>query len=291
MPLVARGRERAVSIFSAVDGTATETVRLRCPVCHAQLRRDGQTWRCENGHAFDVAKEGYVNLLLPQQRGARPPGYDRDMLRSRRRILESGLYAPIADALADLLADASAVLDAGCGEGWYLRALAERASFERWGVDIAKIGVQLAARSDPAGGYAVANVYALPFLSGSFDGVLSVFSPIAWDEFTRVVTPGGKVVVAQPGPDHLSGLKELLYAEPRANPDKDFAAGATAWSRTDRRRVRFDIELHDRQQIVDLFAMTPYWHTASEPARARVLDGDRLSTPIDFLLTVYQHTG
>src|SRR3954466_6778851 len=112
----------------------------RCPVCDDALREEGRTWRCAIGHSYDVAKEGYVNLLITHQRRQREPGDSAEMLRARRAFLDGGHYAPPKDAATAQLTDESSILDVGCGEGYYTRDV----DATLWAVDIAKPAVRLA---------------------------------------------------------------------------------------------------------------------------------------------------
>ena len=250
------------------------------------LTADRKTWRCElDGHSFDVAKEGYVNLLVTHQRKARPPGDSIAMLRARRRFLDGGWYEPLRDAIAAALPSGD-VLDIGCGEGYYTRDLA---TARVWGVDIAKEAVRLAAHRRAAyeadtASYAVGNAYDLPVLDGSMDALVSVFSPLHTDEFDRVLRPGGgRAVVVTPGPDHLAGLAEVLFADAVRHDDAPpfERPGATT------ERVRFDLALTG-EAIADLIAMTPYSWFVPEARRMDVSSRPFLSTPAEFLVTTYQ---
>ena len=115
-------------------------IQVICPVCGAALEPQGTAWRCVQGHCFDVARQGYVNLLTVTQKHSRHPGDTREMVAARRAFLDAGWYAPIAGALADLVRRfcpaAASVLDAGCGEGYYLSQLGWIP--ERWGIDISR---------------------------------------------------------------------------------------------------------------------------------------------------------
>src|SRR5690606_16504733 len=124
---------------------------LACPLDGAPLQREGASWRCPSGHTFDVAAQGYTHLLPVQHKRSLDPGDSKEMVAARRRFLESGAYAPIAAAvnravLADALCDARLhCLDAGCGEGYYLRSLAAAAGdhpLVLLGLDISKWAVQ-----------------------------------------------------------------------------------------------------------------------------------------------------
>ena len=122
-------------------------IQVICPVCGAALAPQGAAWRCVQGHCFDVARQGYVNLLTVTQKHSRHPGDTREMVAARRAFLDAGWYAPIAKTLADLVRrfcpETASVLDAGCGEGYYLSQLGWVP--ERWGIDISRDAVRYAA--------------------------------------------------------------------------------------------------------------------------------------------------
>jgi 23S rRNA (guanine745-N1)-methyltransferase len=258
----------------------------RCPVCHDSLRQDERTWRCGREHSYDVAREGYVNLLITHQRRQREPGDSAEMLRARRAFLDGGHYAPLRDAVAALVPSDAIVLDVGCGEGYYTRDHAG----PLWAVDIAKPAVRLAAKRRPAGRYAVASAYDLPVVDDSIDVAVSVFAPLHSPELERVVHDGGRVVVVGPGPHHLDGLKALLFDEPELHPaDGPFEReGATTSLRADGPgvAVTFPLDL-EGEAIGDLLQMTPYaWYVAPE-RRAAAARRSRLSTTADFRIFGY----
>ena len=168
-------------------------IQVICPVCGAALAPQGAAWRCVQGHCFDVARQGYVNLLTVTQKHSRHPGDTREMVAARRAFLDAGWYAPIAKTLADLVRRfcpaAEAVLDAGCGEGYYLSQLGWVP--ERWGIDISRDAVRYAAARDRSAHWLTATAAHLPFADGGFDCVLSMFALTAGAEFARVLRPGG----------------------------------------------------------------------------------------------------
>ncbi|HVF32349.1 MAG TPA: methyltransferase domain-containing protein [Acidimicrobiales bacterium] len=272
---------------------------FRCPVpaCRAPLIEadDRRTWRCPSGHVHDVAREGYVNLLVTHQRRAREPGDSAEMLRHRRAFLEAGHYGVLRDAVRAAAGDLRpevAVLDAGCGEGYYTRDWPVTLR----GVDIARPAVRLAAkraRPDADARYAVASVYDLPVVDGSVDLVVSIFAPLHSPEFERVVRNGGRVLTVTPGPDHLAGLKARLFAEPEAHPatgpfEREGATTGLVAEGTE--RVRAHLHLTDAGDVDHLLHMTPYaWYVAPE-VRAGVVSEGPLSTPIDFLVSAYRRT-
>ena len=263
-------------------------MQMLCPVCAAALERRGNAWRCAQGHSYDVARQGYVNLLPVQRKHSLHPGDTPEQLHARRRFLEAGFYAPIADAVCTLLAGADTLLDVGCGEGWYLRRFgAAFPGAERWGLDISRDAVRLAAGADKAGHYLVATASHLPFADGSFAALISLFALTLPAEYARVLTPGGLFLQALAEPDHLNGLKALIYPELLERP-KDMAPALPGFERIGGQELRFDVMLTSREQLQDLLAMTPhYWRITREGAR-RAAEAPSLRDTAHVRLNLYR---
>jgi len=266
-----------------------------CPVCGESLIRNEKEYLCPSGHRFDIASEGYVHLLPANRKHSKQPGDDRNMVRARNRFLSGGLYEPLRTALAGLILslapESPAVLDSGCGEGYYTggisAALSETGRVPRIaGIDISKEAVRLASKRVAGAEFAVASAYRLPLGDGSADIVLNCFSPLCIGEFGRVLRAGGYFIYVVPAPRHLWELKCAVYDRPyeneRTNPDYE------GFSREKTAMVEKRILLPDRQTITDLFAMTPYfWKTP--PGNAARLDAlDRLETEASFDIHVYK---
>lgn len=185
---------------------------LRCPVCAAPFEADRTVLRCGAGHAFDIAKQGYVNLLT----GSVPPGTadTASMVAARAEFLASGHYAAIADAVAGRteLGEHSVVLDAGAGTGYYLSRLLEDAADARGlALDISKFAARRAARAHTRIAAAVSDTWgALPVRDRSVDVVLNVFAPRNGAEFGRVLKPDGVLVVVTPTARHLAEIAEMV---------------------------------------------------------------------------------
>lgn len=267
---------------------------LVCPLDGDPLQRDGATWRCPAGHSFDVARQGYVHLLPVQNKRSRDPGDSREMVAARARFLEAGFYQPLAAAvaraaLADLPADASvSCLDAGCGEGYYLRQLAAAAGFGHslalLGLDISKWAVLAAARADSRPCWVVGSNARLPVPAQSLDRVLCLFGFPVYPEFARVLKRGGELLLADPGPSHLREMRELIY--PTLKPaDNDAAAAPEGFTPVAVDTVTYPMLLGDNQAIADLLAMTPHLYRASAAGRERLLAHSRLAVTVDVRLT------
>lgn len=263
-----------------------------CPICSAPLSRGERSYICPNGHCYDIAKEGYVNLLPANRKHARDPGDDKEMVAARTRFLDGDHYAPLRDALCRLIAARSpeTLLDSGCGEGYYTAgvcaALREQApGFRAAGVDLSRSALKKAARRDKSAEFAVASVYHLPVADRSADLLLNCFSPLALDEFRRVLRPGGGFLYVVPGAKHLWELKQVLYDRPYENPEEESPYEGFAYE--DIVPVEFPMALAG-QALGDLFRMTPYfWKTPREGAQ-RLNALERLDVTASFRVHVFQ---
>lgn len=256
----------------------TPFTELACPLDGDPLHAKGASWRCPNGHSFDVAREGYINLLPVQRKRSRDPGDSKAMVAARRRFLGRGFYQPIADAVCNTVLAGPApegdlrCLDAGCGEGYQLRALAAAAGAHRAlalaGLDISKWAVQAAARQARPITWLVGSNAGLPVQSASLDWLLCLFGFPAYGEFARVLKPGGRLLMVDPGADHLRELREILYPSLRPPRDRErpppsgFVLEATS-------TLRYPIHLDRPEDIADLLTMTPHLYRASAAGRAR----------------------
>ncbi|UHQ56302.1 putative RNA methyltransferase [Microbulbifer sp. YPW16] len=256
-----------------------------CPVCQSAIENTRDSWCCANGHSFDRAREGYVNLLPANRKRSREPGDSADMLRARRRFLEAGHYRPLVDAIAALLPYRSGrqLLDIGSGEGFYTRQLL-RAGWPAGalgGLDISKAGARMAAKAQLDIQYVVAGSYAIPVQTDSVDQLLRVFAPAADSELKRIVNPGGTLLDVAPGPVHLWSLKRALYEEPREHappkPVEGFAPEVEM-------RCSFRFVLDGTAAVADFLAMTPFAWKGDSSAREALEQQERLELEGDFVL-------
>ncbi len=260
-----------------------------CPVCGQALDCHERVFRCERGHSFDIAKEGYVNLLSSNKSGD-ATGDNRTMARSRRDFLDKGYFAPLAEAVCDLVnrysADGDSVLDVCCGEGYYTDFLSRQLDRQYYGFDLSKSMVRLAAKRRCGARFFVANNTSIPLKSGSVKAAFHLFAPFHAAEFSRVIADDGVIITAVAGKNHLFGLKRVLYDTPYFNDEQPPAADGLRLA--DTVRVRGEIELPSQEDISALFKMTPYYyHTPSEGMR-RSQELDALTTEIEFVIYIYK---
>lgn len=266
------------------------TTAYKCPVCLLPLHITGKSCICENGHNFDIAKEGYVNLAL----GKSDSGDSAEMCLSRRRFLSKGYYEKFALLLCETLNKYAApfkVLDAGCGEGYYLRAARKYfPNSELYGVDLAKEAIKLAAKSEKTSygeknRYSVCGIFSLPFFDETFNAVISVFAPVGEKENFRVLKEGGFMFVAGPGKYHLSGLKKAIYENPYDNEEK--LREYEGFKYIGKELLDYNARIAE-EDITDLFAMTPYYWKTSRSDAQKLLRFPFIDTELSFEISVYQ---
>lgn len=268
---------------------------FRCPNCGGPLAREPHRLACPAGHSFDLAKSGYVNLLLSHGAGPKHHGDDKRMVKARSTFLQKGHYAPMRqELLRQGLAAASenmVVLDAGCGEGYYTAALAELLRQQGLcphvaGIDISKEALQEAAKRDRQSEYAVASCFHLPVGDGSIDLLLSVFAPYCGEEFLRVLRPGGSFLMVIPLENHLYGLKQAIYEKPYRNEVKPY--DLPGFRLEECRELRYQITLHGQEEIESLFMMTPYYYKTGAADQQKLLTKTTLTTPAEFAVLRYK---
>ena len=271
---------------------------FRCPLCAAPLERTERTYRCPAGHSFDIAKEGYVHLLTPNQKHSAAPGDDKEMAAARREFLSKEYYRPLFNTICSqflsLSGEAPRILDAGCGEGYYTGGIYEALTAagkrpEMAGTDISKFILRHAARRCREVEFAVASSYHLPLDDASVELLLDCFSPLALEEFRRVLKPGGYFLYVVPAADHLWQLKEVLYDHPYPNEEKETPyEGFTYHSIVP---VEGAIHLPCQGDIQALYRMTPYcWKTPREGA-ARLAQLETLDCRIAFRIHIFRKNG
>lgn len=267
---------------------------LACPVCGAavSLTDDGRSAACtgRRKHLFDFAADGYINLYTSRASG----GDSGECIAARNAFLAKGYYEKISDAvnaLLDKYAPAGAkVLDAGCGEGYYTLRMAEGGR-QAFGFDLSKNGVKIAAKAAKRNAvpafFGVASVFALPVLSESVDAVTTIFAPCAEDEYARVLKPGGLLILAGAGKDHLIDLKKAVYENAYENEGRRDLP-AEKFELLEETAVTYGITLTGGKDIANLFAMTPYFYRTSHNDKEKLSAFSSLYTKIDVELFIYK---
>ena len=270
---------------------------LACPLCYRELRQISAALKCDSGHSFDMAKEGYVNLLAQKHLGDA-----KEMLKARRSFLESGLYAPLSNAVNELVrahlshvTEPLHILDAGCGEGYYLDRL-QRARVSQQvgcyiGLDVSKEAIRMAAKRYDQLFFVVADVkQRLPVPDAAFHAILNIFAPRNPIEFARVIARGGILIVVIPAPEHLLSLRTALgllsiEEQKQQHVQEQFAS---EFEFVESSSIAYSMHLN-REQIEQVVMMTPnYWHLSDE-VKEGMRKIEEMETEAGFITMVFRH--
>lgn len=237
-----------------------------------------------------------MNLLLANEKRSKDPGDSKEMVSARSRFLDAGHYLNLADKLSesviDLPGDRAVIVDAGCGEGYYLQHLHNQfmntglADTTLVGYDISKWAVQAAARRFAAT-WLVASNRNVPLADRSVDVLLSLFGFPAYDSFQRVLKDNGVLILASAGPRHLIELREVIYPVVNVSASSELAqAMAAGFALQESAAVQYPIPSLSQPQIGQLLLMTPHLFRASREGRSRAQLLETLSLSVDVELHV-----
>ena len=260
-------------------------MELICPICARPLDREEKRLVCPTGHSYDIARQGYVNLLTVQQKHSLSPGDTREQVLSRRAFLEAGFYQPISDALNRAALDHGAsgeILDIG----YYSARLAQAMGAALTGLDISKEAVRCAAAKYKEYTWLCATAAHIPVADASVGTLTSLFALTLPEEFRRVLRRGGLFLQVLAGEDHLLGLKSILYDQ-LTHKEKNTVPQLPGFTLLESRPIRFSFTL-EGGQIHDLFAMTPHLFRIGKAGAQRLQDTQRLRDTASCVLNVYR---
>ncbi len=272
---------------------------LICPYCKNSLNCSKEkTYKCENNHSFDIAKEGYLNLLPVNQKKSKDPGDNQMMIAARRNFLELGFYDPLIESIKNLISDKLSfetkniiAFDAGCGEGYYSeKALNNLAGLETeiWGTDISKYAVKNAARKYKNNFYFVSSIYNLPIFNNSTDLILSVFSPIMVEEFERILSNQGYIIIVSPASNHLREIAELIYDVFRPHTSNIVEKMTSEFKHEFTKNTMFKIDIKSAEVLLFLLKMTPYYWSTGIERLGNITNKNELSVTCDFNIDIFK---
>ena len=260
-----------------------------CPICGAELKNVERSFVCENNHSFDMARQGYVNLLTVQQKHSLNPGDTRDQVLSRRAFLEAGYYAPIAEVLIETareLGAAGPILDVGCGEGYYCARLAQALDAELFGFDISKEAVRCAAAKYKNANWFCATAAHIPVEDKSAGLLTSLFALTLPEEFRRVLKADGYYFQVLAAQDHLLVLKSVIYPELKFK-EKDSVPELPGFELVKSVPIRFSFTV-EGDQVRNLFSMTPHVFRISRSGAEALAKTETLTDTASCVLNVYR---
>ena len=253
---------------------------LLCPVCKKKLNKDLNRYHCLNGHSFDIAKEGYLNLNL---KSSVKTGDEKEMVRARKAFLEKDYYLFLRDKLNEIIdgLHVSSLLDLGCGEGYYTQSFNVK---DKLGIDLSKEALKLASRHDKSTMYVLKTIFDVPLHDESVDLIVTIFAPVS-KEIDRVLKDEGHFILVRPDERHLFELKEAIYDSPYLNEVEEV--------KVDGMRLSEEYEISSRSklnngELIDLFKMTPYYHKTSLNDFNKLNKVDELEVSFEFIISVYE---
>ena len=263
-------------------------MELICPLCGNPLTQQERAWVCENRHSFDIARQGYVNLLPVQQKRSLQPGDTKEQVASRRVFLDGDFYGPIRDELCRLAKDhgcSGPILDIGCGEGYYSAQLAKELNAPLVGLDISKEAVRYAAGRYKEALWLCASAAHLPMADHSAGLITSLFALTMPEEFLRVLRPDGMFIQVLAAEDHLLGLKSIIYPELN-HKEKNSVPQIPGFRLVESRPVRFTFTV-EGEQVQNLLSMTPHVYRIGKEGADRLRQTKILTDTASCVLNLY----
>ena len=267
------------------------TPLLMCPICHKSLHLQEKIWQCPQGHHYDIAKQGYVNLHVVQHKHSKSPGDTPEAVAARRRFLSAGFYQKLQQKIVEVVQglDIQTAIHIGCGEGYYTQAMAKVIP-NLIAVDIAKSAVQIAAKQDIAKQvtWVVGTGAILPVQDTSLQLCSSFFSPLPKAEMLRILQDSGYVLIATPAPQHLYTMRQALFDEVKPHEPEKFVQQLQPEFQLIQQDVITDHFVLNQQQLKNLIAMTPYAYKAKAEKRTALEANASFSVQAAFCLYVLQ---
>lgn len=271
----------------------------KCPVCNEVLTQIDKSYKCLNGHCFDVNKKRFVNLLLANQSHSENPGDSKEMIDARTSFLDKGYYDNLRDKLFEIIShlmpSKGVFCDLACGEGYYTHHLHKLLNIDKkvatFGVDLSKFGIGECTRKMRVEqvkniNYCIGNLMYLPYVNECMDVVLNCFAPFFEQEFARIIKKSGYFIRVLPNVDHMLELKEILYKEVKLNELKE--TNLTEFELVKEYDLRYQKEFKDNLDLLHLFMMTPLYYKSSLKVLEMIKNIDNLLLTLSFKIYVYQ---
>ncbi|MDG3088678.1 23S rRNA (guanine(745)-N(1))-methyltransferase [Vibrio hannami] len=264
----------------------------QCPLCHSPLISKNSNFQCENNHQFDMAKEGYVNLMPANQKRSKNPGDNKEMMQARRNFLNSHHYETLANRVAEICNQytAKSLLDIGCGEGYYtnkvqLHISESKPQAEVYGLDISKVAIRYASKRYANCHFSVASSHRLPFADQSLDTILRIYAPCKAEEMSRCLKDSGTVITVTPAARHLYQLRERIYDDVRLHDESP--EDLDGFTLIHEEKLNYQMSLSGPLAF-DLLQMTPFAWKASDEFREELKTVELFQCESDFMIRVYQ---
>lgn len=254
-------------------------MNIICPVCKNKLFRVENTYKCDNNHSFDIAKQGYVNLSMQK---TQVTGDNGDMINARTSFLNKGYYSFLRDKVNDLIHEDDYLLDLACGEGYYTSYFKAK---NKIGIDLSKQGLKHASKNDLSTTYILSSIFHNPIKDKSMDKIITIFAPIAKEEIVRILKDDGEFILVKPNTNHLIELKTAIYDNPYLNEVENIEI--------ENMHIVKHLEIENKsslnnEDLHNLFMMTPYIHSTSQKDKDKLNTIDKLEVSFSFVIDIYK---
>ena len=279
---------------------------FKCPICGKEMNiHDADSLFCLDNHSFDLAKKGYVNLLLSSVKTE----YNKEMLESRKIVSHMGFFDLMIGSIRDLLVETISnmdsneikIFDAGCGEGSHLAEIVETlkqsqnlcdsvSSITAIGLDISKEGVQIAAKYYHDILWCVADLARIPIKDNQMDIILNILSPSNYSEFNRVLTNEGIIVKVVPGSNYLKELRSVFYEKTNKETysnDKVIKHFANSFKIMDMKQILYDFRV-SKEDLKHIIKMTPLSWGVEKEKHEKLINAGIDKMTVDLIIIVGQ---
>ncbi len=257
---------------------------LICPICKEKLNKDDRKYFCLNNHCFDISKSSHANLLISNKSGDRI-GDNKEMVRARTAFLEKDFYKPLSTKITQCIKKQKNIsyLDCGCGQGYYTKIVSENLKNSKsFATDISKNAIIHASKQDKKTVYFVGSVFDLPILDKSINLITCIFSPVAEEEFARVLKDDGELIVVVAGDEHLYELKKAVYSSAYKNNENKY--NFNKFCVLKKEKLTYKTNVISTQDIKNLFYMTPYALKTSREDKEKLEKLHNLEVTFDFVI-------
>lgn len=254
-------------------------MKILCPVCKNKLSMVEHSLQCTNGHNFDIAKQGYINLNMHNSQNT---GDNSEMINARSNFLNKGYYSFLLDEINKHLSKDDKLVDLACGEGYYTsKFICE----DKVGIDLSKQGLKIASKNDKSTTYLLNSIFHNPLEDNCADKIITIFAPIAKQEIVRLLNDDGSFILVKPDENHLFELKKAIYDNPYLNEIEDI--------RIDGMYLDKEIKISNtatlyNEDLQNLFMMTPYYNTTSKVDKDKLNNIDNLDVTFSFIIDIYK---
>lgn len=254
-------------------------MNIICPICKNKLTKVEHSLQCINGHNFDIAKQGYINLNMHNSQNT---GDNPEMIDARRNFLNKGYYSFLLDKINTLLNENDKLIDLACGEGYYTSKFIAK---EKIGIDLSKQGLKIASKNDSNTTYLLNSIFHNPLQDKCADKIITIFAPIAKQEIVRLLNDDGSFILVRPDEKHLYELKQAIYDNPYLNEIENIRIEGMY---LDEEYKISNSTILNKEDVKNLFMMTPYYNTTSQTDKEKLNNIESLNITFSFIIDVYK---